>query len=94
MRRSIYRKNEAERLLAEASRQRLQQEQEIQSLAELIIIWTANRKVALGKSNLIFSEEVLRSALREDADRLHIAMNYLIDKGRAKLAAPGYWSVS
>jgi len=90
---SNQRKNRAERLLAEANRQKLQQDQEIQSLAEIIIVWTDNEKRRLSNTNLIFSDETLRELLRGDADRLHIATNYLVERKRAKRPAPGYWQI-
>jgi biopolymer transport protein ExbB/TolQ len=90
---STHRRNKAQRLLAEATRKKLIQDQEIQSFAETIIIWTENEKKIQGKSNLIFSDEMFRRLLRDNADRLHIAMNYLVDKGRAKRATPGYWYI-
>jgi len=105
---SIYRKEDTdksvlhilapspERILSPLEKAQLEQlklDQLIKSLAELILIWVANRKTALENPNLVFSEDVLRDLLRDDADRLHIVMNYLVDKGRAKRAIGDYWSV-
>ena len=79
--------------LARDQRRKLKQELEIQSFAEAILVWTDTQKVIHGTRNLTFPDDALRDLLRENADRLHIAMNYLEDKGLAKRAAPGYWSV-
>src|SRR5580704_9534416 len=77
--------------LARAQRRKFKQDIEIQSFAEIILVWTDQQKVIKGTSNLIFSDDVLRDLLRKDGDRLHMAMNYLEEKGLAKRAVPGYW---
>jgi hypothetical protein len=79
--------------LARAQRRQFEQDVEIKSFAEAILIWTDNQKVIEHNSNLIFSDAVLRDLLRKDADRLHIAMNYLEEKGLAKRTIPGYWKI-
>jgi hypothetical protein len=57
------------------------------------LVWTDNIKNIKGNSNLIFSDETLRNELRENGDKLHLAMNYLEEKGLAKRDVPGYWKI-
>jgi hypothetical protein len=79
--------------LEQAQLDQLEWNRKIKACAEIILVWTDQMKSIKGNLNLIFSDELLRDQLREDADKLHLAMNYLEEKGLAKRAAPGYWKV-
>jgi hypothetical protein len=79
--------------LVRAQHRKFKQDLEIQSFAEMILVWTDQQKIIKGTLNLRFADDVLRELLRKDGNRLHIAMNYLEGKGLAKRAAPGYWKI-
>lgn len=68
-------------------------DQQIKSCAEMILVWTDEMKNIKANSSLIFSDDKLRDLLRDDADKLHLAMNYLEERGLAKRFSPGYWKI-
>jgi hypothetical protein len=63
-------------------------------LGQIICIYAEARKVKVGRQDIVFSEQELRSVLGKDGTRFYTAIALLQKEGRAKHAPlPGYWYI-